>query len=119
MPDGPVAIGGRAGDASDYDRPEGGCAVSKTASHDAVVAGVRLSHPDKILYSDQGTTKSELADYYVAVAERMLPHVGRRPITMVRCPTGQEGKCFFQRHAGSGVPKQLKQIDVPGFEEPY
>ena len=84
-----------------------------------IVEGVRLSNPDKILYPDQGITKSELADYYSAVAERMLPHVARRPVTMVRCPTGQEKKCFYQRHAGSGVPEQLREVKVPGFDEPY
>jgi bifunctional non-homologous end joining protein LigD len=84
-----------------------------------IVEGVRLSNPDKILYPDQGITKSELADYYCAVAERMLPHVARRPVTMVRCPTGQEKKCFYQRHAGSGVPEQLREVKVPGFDEPY
>ena len=84
-----------------------------------IVEGVRLSNPDKILYPEQGITKGELADYYVAVAERMLPHVARRPITMVRCPTGQEKKCFYQRHAGSGVPEQLREVKVPGFDDPY
>jgi bifunctional non-homologous end joining protein LigD len=83
------------------------------------VEGVRLSNPDKVLYPEQGITKGELADYYVAVAERMLPHVAFRPITMVRCPMGQETKCFYQRHAGSGVSEQLKEVTVPGFEEPY
>ena len=83
------------------------------------VEGVRLSNPDKILYPEQGITKGELADYYVAVAERMLPHAAFRPITMVRCPTGRGRKCFYQRHAGSGVPEQLGEIVVPGFEEPY
>ncbi|HEY1604988.1 MAG TPA: non-homologous end-joining DNA ligase [Allosphingosinicella sp.] len=83
------------------------------------VAGVRLSHPEKILYPEQGITKGELADYYVAVAERMLPHVAFRPITMVRCPAGSETKCFYQRHAGSGVPAQLHAVTIPGFEEPY
>ncbi|MEA1015876.1 non-homologous end-joining DNA ligase [Sphingosinicella sp. LY1275] len=84
-----------------------------------IVEGVRLSNPDKILYPDQGITKGELADYYCAVADRMLPHVARRPVTMVRCPTGQEKKCFYQRHAGSGVPEQLREVNVPGFDEPY
>jgi bifunctional non-homologous end joining protein LigD len=84
-----------------------------------IVEGVRLSNPDKILYPDQGITKGELADYYVAVAERMLPHVALRPVTMVRCPTGQEKKCFYQRHAGSGVLEQLKPVKVPGFDEDY
>jgi bifunctional non-homologous end joining protein LigD len=83
------------------------------------VEGVRLSNPDKVLYPDQGITKGELADYYVAVAERMLPHVAYRPVTMVRCPMGQETKCFYQRHAGSGVAEQLREIMIPGFEEPY
>jgi bifunctional non-homologous end joining protein LigD len=84
-----------------------------------VVAGVRLSNPDKVLYPEQGITKGELADYYLAVADWILPHVARRPITIVRCPTGQEKKCFYQRHAGSGVPEQLREVTVPGFDDPY
>jgi bifunctional non-homologous end joining protein LigD len=81
--------------------------------------GVRLSNPDKVLYPEEGITKSELADYYAAIAGRILPHVAHRPITMVRCPTGQGKKCFYQRHAGSGVPEQLGEVTVPGFDEPY
>ncbi len=84
-----------------------------------IVEGVRLSNPDKILYPEQGITKGALADYYVAVAERILPHVAYRPITMVRCPTGQGKKCFYQRHAGSGGPEQLGEVTIPGFDEPY
>jgi DNA ligase D len=83
------------------------------------VEGVRLSNPDKILYPEQGITKGDLADYYVAVAERLLPHSAFRPITMVRCPTGRGKKCFYQRHAGPGVPEQLGEVTVPGFDEPY
>ena len=83
------------------------------------VEGVRLSNPEKVLYPEQGITKSELADYYVAVAERMLPHVANRPVTMVRCPTGRQKKCFYQRHAGSGVLEQLHPVVVPGFADPY
>lgn len=83
------------------------------------VEGVRLSNPDKILYPEQGITKGDLADHYVAVAERMLPHVAMRPITMVRCPTGRQRKCFYQRHAGAGVPKQIERVTVPGFDNPY
>jgi bifunctional non-homologous end joining protein LigD len=83
------------------------------------VEGVRLSNPDKILYPEQGITKGDLADYYVAVADRLLPHAAFRPITMVRCPTGRGKKCFYQRHAGSGVPEQLGEVTIPGFDEPY
>ncbi|MBV9065030.1 MAG: non-homologous end-joining DNA ligase [Methylobacteriaceae bacterium] len=83
------------------------------------IAGVRLTNPDKVLYPEQGITKRDLANYMVAVADWMLPHVAKRPITLVRCPTGRQKKCFYQRHAGSGVPKELGEIPVPGFDEPY
>ncbi len=81
--------------------------------------GVRLSSPDKVLYPEQGITKQALAEYYLAIAPWILPHVARRPVTMVRCPVGHEKKCFYQRHAGSGVLPQLKEVTVPGFAEPY
>jgi bifunctional non-homologous end joining protein LigD len=80
---------------------------------------VRLTHPDKVLYPEQGITKRDLARYYVAVADHMLPHLAGRPITLVRCPTGRQRKCFYQRHAGSGVPPQLQEVTIPGFAEPY
>ncbi|MYZ48539.1 non-homologous end-joining DNA ligase [Propylenella binzhouense] len=81
------------------------------------IEGVRLTHPDKVLYPEQGITKRELAEYFAAIAGFMLPHVAGRPITLVRCPTGRQKKCFYQRHAGSGVPPALKQVEIPGFEE--
>lgn len=88
-----------------------------SASEAIEVEGVRLTSPDKVLYTEQGITKRELASYYVAVADRMLPYVAERPITLVRCPAGREKKCFYQRHAGSGVPVELGQIEIAGFEE--
>src|SRR4051794_29082583 len=81
------------------------------------IAGVRLTSPDKVLYPEQGITKRDLADYMVAVADWMLPHVAKRPITLVRCPAGRQKKCFYQRHAGSGVPAELGQVDITGFED--
>jgi bifunctional non-homologous end joining protein LigD len=83
------------------------------------IAGVRLSNPDKILYPEQGITKADLAHHYEAVAGRMLPHVAFRPITMVRCPTGRQQKCFYQRHAGAGIPRQIEKVRIPGFDNPY
>jgi DNA ligase D len=80
------------------------------------IGGVRLSSPDKVLYPEQGITKRALAEYYLAVSDRMLPHIENRPLTLVRCPTGQQKNCFYQRHAGSGVPPEIGQFVVPGFE---
>jgi bifunctional non-homologous end joining protein LigD len=93
--------------------------MTTRAADSSAVAGVRLSHPDKVLYPEQGITKQDLADYYLAAAERMLPHVARRPLTLVRCPAGSAKKCFYQRHAGSGVPDELAEVQIAGFAEPY
>ena len=79
--------------------------------------GVRLSHPEKVLYPEQGITKRALVEYYDAVADWMLTQVVDRPISLVRCPAGRAKKCFFQRHAGSGVPPQLSEVSVEGFGE--
>src|SRR4051795_1215722 len=81
------------------------------------IAGVRLTNPEKVLYPEQSITKRALAEYYLAVADHMLPQVARRPITLVRCPTGRQKKCFYQRHAGSGVPSELSEVEISGFEE--
>ena len=65
-------------------------------NEDAEIAGVRLTHPDKILYPDQGLSKRELAEYLEVVAKRMLPFASGHPLSLVRCPQGIGGKCFFQ-----------------------
>lgn len=85
------------------------------------MSGVRLTHPDRVLYPEQGITKRDLAEYYAAVADRMLPQVRGRPLTLVRCPAGEAKECFFQRRAGPGTPKELGRVSVPveGEEESY
>ncbi|HEU0154787.1 MAG TPA: DNA ligase D, partial [Stellaceae bacterium] len=77
------------------------------------IEGVRLTHPDRILYPDQGITKLDLAHYYTAIADWALPHLAHRPLSLVRCPEGQGSPCFFQKHVGSGVPDQLGRVEVP------
>ena len=77
------------------------------------VAGVRLTHPDRVLYPAQGVTKRELAAYWEAVAGRALPHLAGRPLTLVRCPQGRQRKCFHQQHAGPGLPASLRRVTVP------
>src|SRR4029079_15290658 len=57
-----------------------------------VVAGVALSNPDKVLYREDGITKRELAEYYDAIGELMVPHVENRPLKLVRCPTGYHAR---------------------------
>lgn len=81
------------------------------------IHGVALTHPDKVLYPEQGTTKRALAEYYESIADWILPHVRLRPISLVRCPAGRAHKCFFQRHAGSGIPPEIREIEIAGFEQ--
>ncbi|MGO9436231.1 MAG: DNA ligase D [Terracidiphilus sp.] len=72
-----------------------------------------ITHPDKILDPTSGMTKQALAEYYLAVASQMLPHVAERPLSVVRCPGGIGKPCFFQKHVGSGLPSGVKSIAVP------
>ncbi len=67
------------------------------------VAGVRLTHPDRIYWADVGVTKEDLAAYYVNVWNLMAPHVVERPLAIVRCPDGTAGECFFQKHIASNI----------------
>lgn len=80
-------------------------------------AGVRLTHPDRALWPEQGITKQTLAEHYALVAPFMLPHVAGRPLSLLRCPEGIGGECFFQRHARPGMAGAIKQVAVPG-EQP-
>ena len=80
----------------------------------SVIASVTLSHADKVLFPEQDLTKIDLASYYEKVADLMLPHVAGRPISLVRCPAGEGKPCFFQRHAGAGKSKALREIKIAG-----
>jgi bifunctional non-homologous end joining protein LigD len=77
-----------------------------------VFAGVKLSSPQKVLFADQGVTKADLAAHYERVADRMMPHVGKRLLSLVRCPDGEGGQCFFQKHDSKGFPAQLKRMEI-------
>jgi bifunctional non-homologous end joining protein LigD len=79
---------------------------------DDEIAGVRLSHPDKVLFPEQGITKRDLANYYAEVADWMLPHVVDRPMALVRCPSGSGKPCFFQKHPGEGASTHLRQVNI-------
>jgi bifunctional non-homologous end joining protein LigD len=96
-------------------------ASSKAPSKDNVVAGVTITHPDRVLWPDKGITKLDLARYYEAIAPRLLRQAGGRPMSLVRCPQGDVGHCFFQRHAGEGTSDHVKGVKVKGHGEgkPY
>ena len=107
-------------DEEEADMPRTRGSTAKKAG-DATFHGIKLSNPDKVYYPDIGLTKLDVAKYYETVAPFMLPYVARRPISLVRCPEGIEGKRFFQRHAMKGMSKAIKQVPIPGGEskKPY
>jgi bifunctional non-homologous end joining protein LigD len=78
----------------------------------ATVEGVEISHPDRILYPDLKLTKIEVARYYASIKEWIVPHVGGRPLTLVRCPEGVSGGCFFMKHSKVWAPKALRRVRI-------
>jgi bifunctional non-homologous end joining protein LigD len=78
--------------------------------------GPTLTHPDKVLFPELGITKRELAEYYELVAERMLPHVVNRPLTLLRCPEGRAKHCFFQKHPGDSLGAGLRRVTAPASD---
>ena len=84
---------------------------------------IRLTHPSKVLDLTSGVTKQVLAEYLWAVADRMLPHIAHRPLSLVRCPEGSGKPCFYQKHVNHMLPPGVKSVDVPdkktGAIEPY
>ncbi len=71
-----------------------------------------LTHPDKVLDAESGMTKRQLAEYYEAVADHLLPHIADRPLSVVRCPDGNSKPCFFQKHVGLGLPTGVKSVSI-------
>ena len=72
-----------------------------------------ISSPTKVLFPGEGITKQDVADYYAAVMPRLLPEIVDRPLSVIRCPGGIEGSCFFQKHHSAGV----EGVDVVQIEE--
>lgn len=74
----------------------------------ALAVGVTLTHPDKVMFPETGITKATLVAYYAAVAERMLPHIRDRPLSLVRDTDGTLQTTFYQKHKLAGMPKAIR-----------
>jgi len=70
------------------------------------VGDMTITHADRELWP--GISKRDLAEYWLAVADRALPEIAGRPLALVRCPEGIDGEHFFQKHAKPGFPKELR-----------
>ena len=89
----------------------------------AMIMDVAITHPDKPLWSDGGDghpiTKLDLANYYAAMADRILPHIAGRPCSIIRAPNGIAGQTWFQRHIGPGSSTLFTAVAVRGDRQPY
>jgi len=82
----------------------------------------RVSSPDRIVYPQLRITKQQVFDYYRAVAPRMLPELRNRPLSLVRCPDGVRGQCFFQKHHAATLGPNVRSVPIrekDGSREDY
>jgi len=79
-------------------QPLSACAPASSAKS-AVVAGVRISHPERVIDTASATQKLQLAQFYAGIGDWILPHLRQRPVSLLRAPEGVGGEQFFQKHA--------------------
>jgi bifunctional non-homologous end joining protein LigD len=83
---------------------------------------IKVTNRDRVIFPESDVTKGELADYYQLIAPAMLPWVGGRPVSLVRCPQGRGKKCFFQKHDAGTFGEHVHHVPVrekDGHEEDY
>jgi bifunctional non-homologous end joining protein LigD len=76
------------------------------------VAGVPITHPERVVYPDDGITKLEVAQFYERMEDWILPHLRDRPLTLLRCPAGL-GSCFYMKHARVSPPPGTRRVLIP------
>jgi len=76
------------------------------------VGSIVVTHPDRLIYTTPRITKLEVVRYYEAIGPAMLSHVQGRPLSLVRCPQGIEGQCFFQKHVGVRLPAGVERVPI-------
>lgn len=76
------------------------------------IAGIRLTHPDRIFYPQGHLSKADLLRYYKQIGDRILPYIANRPLTLVRCPEGIDHECFYQKHIRETLPDSLKGVRI-------
>lgn len=94
------------------DKPAEEVSMTKGDEETTEIKGVRLTHPNRVMYPEQGATKQQVAEYYAENAEKLLKYLKGRPLSLVRCPEGRSDECFFQKHVTAAAPDALKSIEI-------
>ena len=89
----------------------------ESASGPGKVKGVKITNPARKVFDTPAVTKLKVARHYAAVADRMLPFARNRPISLLRCPDGTAGQCFFQKHRGDGMPAAIGTVAISDDED--
>jgi bifunctional non-homologous end joining protein LigD len=89
-----------------------GKASGKASSKHKAASVPRLSSPGKLVFPELGITKQQVADYYTAVAPLLLPELRDRPLSLVRCPDGIAGQCFFQKHHAATLGSHVRAVPI-------
>ena len=84
----------------------------------ATTTSIKVTNPERIVDPSSGITKVTLVRYYESVAERILPHLRDRPVSLVRAPEGIAGELFFQKHPETRIPGVRELVLRPG-EPPW
>lgn len=87
----------------------------ETKESSILIEGIKITSPDKVIFDDPPIAKAEVVKYYAQVAERMLPYVSHRILSIVRCPKGVSQSCFYKKHPGSGN-QEVVTITVPNSD---
>jgi bifunctional non-homologous end joining protein LigD len=77
-----------------------------------LVAGVAISHHDRVVYPDPVMTKLDIARYYESIEKWIVPHVQGRPLSLVRCPEGISAGCFYMKHSKLWAPPALRRVRI-------
>lgn len=90
--------------------------ASRTRQGTQTVMGVRISSPDRVVFSVPRVSKLDLVRYHESMADYLLPQLLKRPLSLLRCPQGISAQCFFQKHIDTALPAGLQGVEVPASD---
>jgi len=96
-----------------------GLTKASTKAENLVLNGITITHPGRVISDTGHITKGELAEYYVAIAPLMLPQIVRHPLSLLRCPSGVDKQCFFQRNPGKGLGSAVRTFEFQNKGKTY
>jgi len=93
--------------------------TGKKQTGNLVLSGISITHPKRVISETGHITKGELAEYYAGVASLILPQIERRPLSLLRCPSGIDKQCFFQRNPGRGLGAHIQTFEFKNKGKTY